>query len=365
MGGVLGVVDPTGSPWRRPGDACCTRTEGRWSAGGAIYRVRMDAHEARTAEAQQRAVAKQELAKSALRQAEIKRSIAEAELKLKNRELARKGRRGRMTVHEQAIENKLNALLVRLRRGYLPGEVMSTPSAPPAEVFASAQQNLQHHAAGGAAPAGRPAPKAGGSADGADDDGGGAGDEDDGEEDAAFRNYYRVTAEQRAFNVECKNQFKRSGANLGSAIFRPPDVLKKGCDRKLIGVGPCHVHAPHLYLGLPKPPCPKCGWASVDKGAVVTNGWCGARRVYAEGVDEWVIGQKLMCMLCKHEHDKAQEELNELNELNELEEELDEEMDKNEEVATARAAVKAASYVYRSYNSISMKIYAERYAWCG
>ena len=67
-------------------------------------------------------------------------------------------------------------------------------------------------------------------------------------------------------------------------------------------------------------------------------------------------------MLCKHEHDKAQEALNELNELNE---ELDEEMDKNEEVATARAAVKAASYVYRSYNSISMKIYAERYAWCG
>ena len=78
----------------------------------------MDAHEARTAEAHQRAVAEQELAKSALRQAEIKRSIAEAELKLKNRELARKGRRGRMTVHEQAIENKLNALLVRLRRGY-------------------------------------------------------------------------------------------------------------------------------------------------------------------------------------------------------------------------------------------------------
>ena len=94
----------------------------------------------------------------------------------------------------------------------------------------------------------------------------------------------------------------------------------------------------------------------------MSNGWCGARRVYAEGVDEWVIGQKLMCMLCKHEHDKAQEALNELNE---LDEELDEEMDKNEEVATARAAVKAASYVYRSYNSISMKIYAERYAWCG
>ena len=126
----------------RPGDACCSRTVGRWSAGGAIYRVRMDAHEARTAEAQQRAVAEDELARSALRQAEIERRIAEAQQKLKDRELARKGKRGRMTVHEQAIENKLNALLVRLRRGYLPGEVMSTPSAPPAEVFASAQQNL-------------------------------------------------------------------------------------------------------------------------------------------------------------------------------------------------------------------------------
>ena len=149
----------------------------------------MDAHEARTA-AQQRAVAEEELAKSALRQ-------AEAQQKLKDRELARKGKRGRMTVNEQAIENKLNALLVRLRRGYLPGEVMSTPSAPPAEVFASAQQHVQHHAAGGAAPAGRPAPKAGGSADGADDDGGGAGDEDDGEEDAAFRNYSSPTLHQR------------------------------------------------------------------------------------------------------------------------------------------------------------------------
>ena len=153
----------------------------------------MDAHEARTAEAQQRAVAEDELARSALRQAEIERRIAEAQQKLKDRELARKGKRGRMTVHEQAIENNLNALLVRLRRGYLPGEVMSTPSAPPAEVFASAQQHVQHHAAGGAAPAGRPAPKAGGSADGADDDGGGGG-----EEDAAFRNYSSPTLHQRS-----------------------------------------------------------------------------------------------------------------------------------------------------------------------
>ena len=102
MGGVLGVV---GSEWPRSGLACCSRTEGRWSAGGAIFSSTMDAHEAHTAEAQQRAAAEEELAKSALRQAEIKRRIAEAELKLKDRETARKGKRGRMTVREQTIEN--------------------------------------------------------------------------------------------------------------------------------------------------------------------------------------------------------------------------------------------------------------------
>eukprot|EP00900_Chrysochromulina_parva_P011662 jgi/Chrpa1/20497/Chrysochromulina_OHIO_Genome00023271-RA len=48
------------------------------------------------AEAQQRADVEEELAESALRQAEIKRRIAEAEQKLKDRELARKGKRGRM-----------------------------------------------------------------------------------------------------------------------------------------------------------------------------------------------------------------------------------------------------------------------------
>jgi hypothetical protein len=88
-----------------------------------------------------------------------------------------------------------------------------------------------------------------------------------------------------------KDCFKSGAANRGSAIFRPKDVLKAGCVRNLIGVGPCHVHAPHLYLGLPMPPCPKHGWFSVDKGCIVTNGWCDARRVYDDGVDEWVVGQ--------------------------------------------------------------------------
>ena len=131
-------------------------------------------------------------------------------------------------------------------------------------------------------------------------------------------------------------------------------MIKAGCDRSLIGVGACHVHAPHLYLGLPLPPCPKCGWLSIDQQQVTTNGMCDARRVYDDGIDEWVVGHKCICAICKKERDKAAEELKELEEEEAAEEELQE----------ARAALKAASYSYRSYNPISMRIYAERYAWC-
>ena len=59
-------------------------------------------------------------------------------------------------------------------------------------------------------------------------------------------------------------QFVSNGANLVSSTFRPMDVVKAGCKRELIGVGACHVHGPHIYLGLPLPPCPKCGWRSVE-----------------------------------------------------------------------------------------------------
>ena len=324
-----------------------------------------------------------ELAAAGRRQAEIDRRIAEATQKLKDRAEARKGKRGRMSSAEQAKEDSLNALLVRLRRGYLPGEMMSTARAPVEQVIGSARQNLQHHAAGGVAPSGRPGqtessghdengePNGGGSGpnqrDGSggsssggrrsggrgDDDDGGSDDDDD-IEDAGFRNYYRVTPQQRAFNLEAKEHFKKNAANRTSACFRPKDVLKAGCDRSLIGVGPCHAHAPHLYLGLAKPPCPKHGWPSVDKGCVTTRGWCDARRVYDDGIDEWVIGQRMICSMCKAEYDVAVQELDE----------LDEHWDEEEDLERARAAVKAASYVYRSYNHISMRIYAERYGWC-
>jgi hypothetical protein len=174
--------------------------------------------------------AHEELAAAGRRQADIDRRIAEATRTLKDREIARKGKPGRMKAAEQKKEDDLNALLVRLRKGFLPGELMTTARAPVEQVVASAQLNLQHHAAGGVAPRGRPSPAGGGGGGGGggDSDGetDGVDDGDDGEENPRFTNYYHVTPQQRAFNLEAKNHFKKSGSNRTSAVYRPKDVLK-------------------------------------------------------------------------------------------------------------------------------------------
>ena len=167
----------------------------------------------------------------------------------------------------------------------------------------------------------------------------------------------QVPTFQKEFNTRAAKQFVKSGANLSSATFRPKDMIRSGCDRKLIGVGACHIHAPHRYLGLPLPPCPKHGWRSVDEKRLKPRGTCPGRRVYTDGIDEWVVGWTVLCGLCKEDHDELAAELKEL-EANEWADAEDE-----EEIELQKAAVKAATYCYRSYNSESMKLYAERYAW--
>jgi hypothetical protein len=47
---------------------------------------------------------------------------------------------------------------------------------------------------------------------------------------------------------------------------QPYQLVGGGCQPELIGLGPVHVWAPHLHMGLPLPPCPKHGWASYDQG---------------------------------------------------------------------------------------------------
>ena len=218
------------------------------------------------------------------RQAQLDKLIAEAEAELqqrkRNRQAVHGGQgRGRMNAREQAIENKLNATLVRLRAGVLPGEQMSAARAPTEQVAHSAQQNAQHHASALNAPSGRtaPAPASGaensssssgargsngsGSSSGSGGGSGGAGGDDADDEhddlpDAAFHQYYRVSPQQKAFNQAAAKLFTDREGKLPSATIQPGELLKGCCKPELIGVGACHVHAPHKYLGLPLPPCP-------------------------------------------------------------------------------------------------------------
>ena len=151
---------------------------------------------------------------------------------------------------EQAKEDALNALVVRLNRGFLPGEVIPTARAPAEQVVASAQQNLQHHASSGAGPSGRPSGSSsssgggGGSSSGGgggarqggdgagagadEEEDGGQGDDDDDEPDVEFRHFYHVTPQQRTFNLKAKHHFKASAASCNTPIYRPPDVIKRG-----------------------------------------------------------------------------------------------------------------------------------------
>jgi len=186
----------------------------------------------------------------------------------------------------------------------------------------SARQNAAHHGASQPPPSGRPVTNTGGSGGAASGSGTGAArtsdddapDHDDGEEDDALRkaNYYTVSAQQKAFNEEKMRDFIKTAANLSHSYFDPPDVSKSGCNPAYLGVGRLHVHAPHLFLGFAKPPCPTCGWKSVDNDTVKSWGVCPARRVYAAEMDEWVAGQLMLCTVCKQGSDRLKGEWEEL-----------------------------------------------------
>jgi len=82
---------------------------------------------------------------------------------------------------------------------------------------------------------------------------------------------------------------------------------------------------------------------------------CAARRVYADPVDEWLLGTLQICGQCKAERDERKAELAQLQ---------DEGADESScELQQAKAAVKEATYSYRSYNPRSLELYAQRYYW--
>ena len=117
-----------------------------------------------------------------------------------------------------------------------------------------------------------------------------------------------------AFNDSAVKQYLKQGGE--TTCILPKSLLRHRCEPELIGLGPCHVHAPHVECrGLPLPPCPYgCGWRSVDDGHVSARGSCPARRVYGAAADEWVGGAKLLCATCKAKKDRLKEQLAELKE---------------------------------------------------
>ena len=156
---------------------------------------------------------------------------------------------------KQAICNRkgaLNKKIARLDNGLLPDESAEVPTVMSKEQLAAgARDNAQHHGAPSQmASPGRPAkvPRVGtASGGGGGDDGDGGGDDDDDdeeEEDPGFQQYYTVSSGQKAFNEQATRGYLKHGGE--SPCIHPPSLLRGCCKSELIGLGPCHVHAPHI-----------------------------------------------------------------------------------------------------------------------
>ena len=208
---------------------------------------------------------------------------------------------GRLSKTEQAIEDKLTDDLKNARDGYLPDEkrpVSANNTIRPATLV-QVHANAQHHADT------VPVPKGPGKNvdindnDNENDDNDHPGDEIDLQ--FAKDNYYSCSPAQNFFNSSVKDAFFTQG-KTGQVVYHPKGVLIGRCQPGDISVTQAHVHAPHKSLCLALPPCPVCGWDSVDTNMVTTNGTADARRVYGLEEDWWVIGQRMLCKICHRVH---------------------------------------------------------------
>ena len=300
-----------------------------------------------TASAPELAAAQQRLEMAGRRKAEVDKLLAE---KKQERDALHKshtkdgggGGSGRWCKQDQSRKDRLNREIALLERGVLPSEHQAASTASRAELLSSARNSsLSHHAGAASAPAGRVHVD------------GNVADDDDDVQDQEFGNYYTVTPQQQAFNTEETASFLKQASSRSRSYIDPPDVAKSGCDSTKIGLGRLYVHAPHKFLGFQLTPCPfGCGWKAVDEEMVTSRGPCPARRVFALELDEWVSGELLCCKKCQEHKSKLQEDVSEL------------EHDGNaspDEISRAKKAVSDARCFYRSYNPVSLQLYAERY----
>ena len=223
---------------------------------------------------------------------------------MSERATARKAKKGgagsgRLTVAEQKVEDSLKNDLARLMNGLLPGEGAKSSAPPPKSedaLLLQAKAASQHHAQQQSLPIGRPTVKTSSSSEASGDEPVSDGvNADDSVEDTRFTGYYAIPPNQQAFNRKATHTFFIQ-KNVTSCYFVPKNILKSRCDSELVGVVPLHIYAPHLFLGLPLPPCPYgCGWNSVDSNDVTTNGSCEARRIMGIESDEFLVGQGMIC----------------------------------------------------------------------
>ena len=73
-------------------------------------------------------------------------------------------------------------------------------------------------------------------------------------------NLLQVPPNQLAFNETCAKQLYSAQSQIKRMYIDPDDLLKSGCQPELIGLGRYHHFSPSRHLGLPLPPCPRCGY---------------------------------------------------------------------------------------------------------
>ena len=212
------------------------------------------------------AQAEADLAAAGERQKSIDALMAKETAALEKLVASRKGKPGRPDKAFAAKKVAIEGRISRLGRGLLPGESEYAPRNAEA-LRASATANPQHHAHAGAAPAGRGVKKP----VAVERTGVGVA-ADDGAADPAFGNFYTVPKNQRAFNEQIAKDYNSGALDRRASFFDADDLVGGGCQAGEVGVGRVHVFAPNKHVGLPLPPCPRCGWPSVDQGKVHANG---------------------------------------------------------------------------------------------
>ena len=213
--------------------------------------------------------AQAELAETGIRRADIDLEMAKQQKRLDDLAAQRKNKgRGRPTTTHASKVRDAESKIANLQRNILPTE--SAPYVPRTaiELIGSAAQHPQHHAAASSVPVGRPTSdskrqRVEGEDD--DDDDGELTDDDDGDESAEFKQYYRVSPAQQAFNGDVAHGYIKHELQRSEILVTADNLIASGCRNEMIGLGPVHICAPQLHMGLPMTPCPRHGCTSLLK----------------------------------------------------------------------------------------------------